>query len=226
MSGGKTSVPLTIRTMTGVGIGAAGQHSDMYESWFAHVPGLKVVVPSNPADLQGLLTACIRDEDPCIFIESTALIGFKGPRAPAGHVTPLGKAAVARPGDDVTVVTYGRPVHDALAVAEKLAGQGVSVEVIDLRTIAPWDEEMVLKSVAKTKRAVTLHESVKRFGPGAEISARIHEELFGELKAPVQRVASKNGVIPFSSVLEKAYMWSQAEIEAAICRTLEAKGRS
>jgi pyruvate dehydrogenase E1 component beta subunit len=221
MSGGKTGVPLTIRTMSGAGIGAAGQHSDMYEAWFAHVPGLKVVVPSNPADQQGLLTACIRDDDPCIFIESTPLIGFKGPRPPAGHMVPLGKAAIVRPGTDVTVITYGRPIHDALAVAQRLAEKGISVEVIDLRTIAPWDEKTVLNSVAKTKRAVTLHEAVKRFGPGAEISARIHEELFDTLKAPVQRVASKNGIVPFSSVLEKAYMWSQDDIEGAIMRTLD-----
>jgi pyruvate/2-oxoglutarate/acetoin dehydrogenase E1 component len=220
MSGGKTTVPLTIRTMSGVGIGAAGQHSDMFEAWFAHVPGLKVVIPSNPADQQGLLTACIRDDDPCIFIETTSLLGQKGPRAPTGHIVPLGKAAVLRPGSDVTVITYGRPVYDALAVAEKLAGEGISIEVIDLRTVMPWDEETVFNSVSKTKRAITLHESVKRCGFGAEISARIHEELFAVLKAPVQRVASKNSVVPFSSVLEKAFMWSQDEIEAAIRKTL------
>ncbi|MDE1154094.1 MAG: transketolase C-terminal domain-containing protein, partial [Micavibrio sp.] len=220
MSGGKTSVPLTIRTLTGVGGGGAGQHSDMFEAWFAHVPGLKVVVPSNPADQQGLLTACIQDDDPCIFIETTMLIGKKGPRPPAGHIVPLGKAAITREGTDCTIITYGRPIYDALFVAEKLAAEGISIEVVDLRTVMPWDEETVLNSVAKTKRAVTLHESVKRFGVGAEISSRIHEELFGVLKAPVQRVASKNGVVPYSSVLEQAFMWSQDEIEAAIRKTL------
>jgi acetoin:2,6-dichlorophenolindophenol oxidoreductase subunit beta len=220
MSGGKTSVPLTIRTMSGVGLGTAGQHSDMFEAWFAHVPGLKVVVPSNPADQKGLLTSCIFDDDPCIFIETTPLVGYKGPRPPAGHVVPLGKAAIARVGTDVTLIGYGRPLHDALAVAEKLAGEGISVEVIDLRTVMPWDEKTVFDSVIKTRRAVTLHEAVKRCGVGAEISARIHEELFGVLKAPVQRVASRNGIVPFSTVLERAYMWSQAEIEAAIRKTL------
>jgi pyruvate/2-oxoglutarate/acetoin dehydrogenase E1 component len=223
MSGGMTSVPLTIRTMSGAGIGGAGQHSDMYEAWFAHVPGLKVVVPSNPADQQGLLAACIQDDDPCIFIETTSLIGFKGPRPPAGHLVPLGKAAIARSGSDVTVISYGKPVHDALAVAEKLSAKGVSVEVIDLRTVAPWDEEAVLESVARTGRAVVLHEAVKRFGVGAEISARIQEELFFQLKAPVRRVASKNGVTPFASALEKAFMWSQAEIEQAIMATMDDK---
>ena len=220
MSGGKTSVPLTIRTMSGVGIGAGGQHSDMYEAWFAHVPGLKVVVPSNPADQKGLLTSCIFDDDPCIFIETTMLTGFKGVAPEPGYRVPLGKAAVAREGTDVSLIGYGRPIHDALAVAEKLAGEGISVEVIDLRTVMPWDEQAVFASVSKTKRAVTLHEAVKQFGVGAEISARIHEELFHELAAPVQRVGSMNSIVPFSPPLEQAYMWSQASIEAAIRKTL------
>jgi pyruvate dehydrogenase E1 component beta subunit len=220
MSGGKTSVPLTIRTMSGVGIGAGGQHSDMFEAWLAHVPGLKVVVPSNPADQQGLLTSCIFDDDPCIFIETTMLNWYKGPAAPAGHRVPLGKAAVVREGTDATIISYGRPVHDALAVADKMAKDGVSLEVIDLRTISPWDEETVFTSVAKTKRAITLHEAVKQFGVGAEISSRIHEELFRDLAAPVQRVASANTPVPFAPPLEQAYMWSQASIEAAVRKTL------
>ncbi len=220
MSGGKTGVPLTIRTMSGAGIGAGGQHSDMYEAWLAHVPGLKVVVPSNAADQKGLLTSCIFDDDPCIFVETTALQFVKGPAPEAGHRVPLGKASLARAGTDVTVISYGRPVLDALAVAEKLAGEGVSVEVIDLRTIMPWDEETVFASVAKTGRAVTLHEAVRQFGVGAEISARIHEELFSSLRAPVQRVGSMNSVVPFSPPLEQAYMWSQAKLEAAIRKTL------
>ncbi len=223
MSGGKTSVPLTIRTMSGVGIGAGGQHSDMYEAWFAHVPGLKVVVPSNPADQQGLLTSCIFDDDPCIFVETTMLAGFKGEAPPRDHRVPLSKAAVLREGTDVTLIGYGRPIHDALAVAAKLAEEGLSVEVIDLRTVMPWDEKTVLASVAKTKRAVTLHEAVKQFGVGAEISSRIHEELFPVLKAPVQRVGSMNSIVPFSGPLEQAYMWSQASIEAAIRNTLGSK---
>jgi len=220
MSGGKTSVPLTIRTMSGAGLGSGGQHSDMYEAWFAHVPGLKVVVPSNPRDQKGLLTSCIFDDDPCIFIETTALTWQKGPRPEPGHVVPLGEAAVARPGSDVTLVGYGRPILDALVVAEKLAAEGISLEVIDLRTVMPWDEQTVFESVARTRRAVTLHEAVKQFGPGAEISSRIHEELFSQLKGPVIRVASKNSVVPFTPVLEQAFMWSQAEIEAAVRKTL------
>jgi pyruvate/2-oxoglutarate/acetoin dehydrogenase E1 component len=219
MSGGKTSVPLTIRTLSGVGIGAGGQHSDMYEAWFAHVPGLKVVIPSNPADQKGLLTSCIFDDDPCIFVETTMLVGFKGPAPEPGHRVPLGKASVVREGTDVTLVGYGRPIHDALVVAEKLAAEGISIEVIDLRTVMPWDEQTVLASVAKTRRAVTLHEAVKQFGVGAEISSRIHEELFDRLVAPVQRVGSMNSIVPFSGPLEQAFMWSQASIEAAIRKT-------
>jgi pyruvate dehydrogenase E1 component beta subunit len=220
MSGGKTGVPLTIRTMSGAGIGAGGQHSDMYEAWLAHVPGLKVVVPSNATDQKGLLTSCIFDDDPCIFIETTALQFVKGPAPEPGYSVPLGKAAVSREGTDVTVIGYGRPILDALAVAEKLSAEGISVEVIDLRTIVPWDQETVLASVAKTGRAVTVHEAVTQFGVGAEISARIHEELFSTLKAPVQRVGSMNSIVPFSPPLEQAYMWSQDKLEAAIRKTL------
>jgi pyruvate dehydrogenase E1 component beta subunit len=220
MSGGKTGVPLTIRTMSGAGIGAGGQHSDMYEAWLAHVPGLKVVVPSNPADQQGLLTSCIFDDDPCIFIETTPLQFAKADAPPADHRVPLGKANVVREGTDVTVIGYGRPIHDALSLADKLEKDGISVEVVDLRTIVPWDEATVFASVAKTGRAVTLHEAVKQFGVGAEISARIHEELFSSLKAPVQRVGSMNAVVPYSPPLEKAYMWSEERLEQAIRKTL------
>lgn len=220
MSGGRTSVPITVRMLAGMQRGAGGQHSDMYEAWFAHVPGLKVVVPSNPADQKGLLTSCIFDHDPCIFLEVTLLNDFRGPRPPAGYRVPLGKASIVRSGSDVTLVGYGRPIHDAIAVADKLKGQGVSVEVIDLRTVKPWDEETVLASVTKTGRAVTLHEAVKQFGVGAEISARIHEELFRTLKGPALRVASKNAVVPASAVLEREYIWSAAEIEEALMRTM------
>ncbi|RVT94006.1 alpha-ketoacid dehydrogenase subunit beta [Sphingomonas crocodyli] len=222
MSGGKTAVPLTIRTMSGAGIGAGGQHSDMYEAWLAHVPGLKVVVPSNAADQKALLKSCIFDDDPCIFVETTYIQFMKG-EVPADYEAPLGKAKVSREGTDVSIIGYGRPILDALAVAEKLAAEGISVEVVDLRTVMPWDQETVFKSVAKTKRAVTLHEAVVQFGVGAEISSRIHEELFDTLKAPVQRVGSMNTIVPYSAPLEQNFMWSQDKIEAAIRRTLERK---
>lgn len=220
MSGGQTSVPLTVRTMSGVGTGSGGQHSDMLEAWLAHVPGLKIVVPSNPADQKALLMSCIFDDDPCIFIETTMLMRARGPAPEPGYIVPLGQAKVVRVGSDVTVISYGRPMGDVLAVAEQLAAEGVLVEVIDLRTIVPMDMPTVLESVAKTKRAVVVHEAVTSFGVGAEVSARIHEHLFSELRAPVQRVGARDTPVPFSKALEKVYMWSQDRIRAAIQKTL------
>jgi pyruvate/2-oxoglutarate/acetoin dehydrogenase E1 component len=220
MSGGQTSVPLTIRTSTGAGAGFGGQHSDMLEAWFAHVPGLKVVTASNPADAKGLLLSCIVDEDPCIFIENTLSYGVSGPAPEPGYRVPLGKAAMARPGTDVTVIAYGAAIGHVLAVAKDLEAANISVEVIDLRTIAPYDEAAVLASVRKTRRAVVVHEAVRRFGTGAEISAMIHENLFDELKAPVQRVGSAYAPVPFSPALEQAFLFSRPQIEAAIRKTL------
>ena len=228
MSGGQTSVPLTIRTMSGAGGGFGGQHSDMLEAWLAHVPGLKVVIPSNPADWKGLLKACIFDDNPCVFVESTLMVmtGAKSPAPEPGHILPLGKAHVARAGTDVSVIGYGRPIVDALAVAEKLAAEGISTEVVDLRTVAPLDMETVLTSVAKTRRAVIVHEAVRSFGVGAEIAARITEELFSDLAAAPRRLGAKSTPVPFSSALEQAFMCGSVEIEAAIRATLEQKRRT
>ena len=220
MSGGQTSVPITIRTISGAGRGFGGQHSDMLEAWFAHVPGLKVVTASNPADAKGLLLSCIEDDNPCIFIENTPTYRTQGEAPPEGYRVPLGKAAVQREGTDLSIIGYGRPISDALAVAERLAGEGVSVEVVDLRTIAPFDAETILNSVAKTRRAVIVHEAVKEFGVGAEISARIHEALFSALKSSVRRVGSRYAPVPFSPVLEKDWMYSEAQIEAAARQVL------
>jgi len=220
MSGGQTSVPLTIRTTTGAGTGLGGQHSDMLEAWLAHVPGLKVVAASNPADAYGLLYSSIMDDNPVIFIENTPTYFTKGPAPAPDHVVPLGKASVPREGTDISLITYGRGVGASHAVAEKLAGEGISCEVVDLRTIAPFDEETVLKSVAKTKAAVVVHEAVKNFGTGAEISSRIHEELFSELKAPVGRVGSGYAPVPFSPAIEKAWMFSEDDIEREIRKIL------
>jgi pyruvate dehydrogenase E1 component beta subunit len=220
MSGGQTGVPLTIRTMTGVGIGSGGQHADMLEAWFAHTAGLKVVAASNPADAYGLLLSCIFDDDPCIFIENIYTLSSSGPAPERGARVPLGKANVLREGSDVSVIAYGRAIADVLPVVEALGKAGISAEVIDLRTISPLDERAVLESVAKTKRAVVVHEACKNFGVGAEISARINEELFGQLKAPVQRVASKNCAVPAARVLETAFMFSRDDVEGAIRATL------
>ncbi|PZN95818.1 MAG: alpha-ketoacid dehydrogenase subunit beta [Alphaproteobacteria bacterium] len=226
MSGGQTNVPLVIRTTTGAGVGFGGQHSDMLEAWFAHVPGLKVVMASNPADAKGLLLSAIEDDDPVILIENILAYGQQGEAPPPGYRVPLGKAAIARAGTDVTVIAYGRAVNDALAVAEAMAGEGVSVEVVDLRTIAPFDEATVLASVEKTGRAVVVHEAVRAYGTGAEIASRIHEELFDTLKAPVGRIGSTYSPVPFSPPLEKAWIYSQAQISAAIRATIDFKRRA
>lgn len=220
MSGGQTTVPLTIRTVTGAGAGFGGQHSDMLEAWFAHVPGMKVVAASNPADAKGLLLSCIEDDNPTLFIELTTTYAAKGPAPEPGYRVPLGKAAIAREGTDVTIITYSRAAIQSLAVAEKLAQDGISVEVVDLRTIAPFDTETVLNSVAKTGRAVIVHEAVKDFGVGAELSARVHEELFSDLKAPIVRVGSAYAPVPFSPILEKDWMYSPEDIEKAVRKTL------
>jgi pyruvate dehydrogenase E1 component beta subunit len=218
MSGGQTAVPLTVRTATGAGGGFGGQHSDCLEAWLAHVPGLKVVVPSTPADAYGLLSSCIFDDDPCVFVENTLLYfsGASGVAAERGSRIPLGTAKVVREGSDVTVIGYGKPLLEVLQVAEALAKEGTSVEVVDLRTIVPLDEATVLESVAKTKRAVVVHEAVRPFGVGAEVSARIHEALFGELQAPVRRVGSAACPVPFSMPLEYSYLVSYEAIEAAV----------
>ena len=223
MSGGQTNVPLVVRTTTGAGVGFGGQHSDMLEAWFAHVPGIKIATASNPADAYGLMRSAIDDEDPTILIENITHYGMTGPAAEPGYRVPLGKAAISREGADVTLITYGRGVGDCLKAADQLADEGIQAEVIDLRTVSPWDEEAVLSSVAKTKRAVIVHEAVRPFGAGAEISSRIHEELFGELAGPVQRVASYPSPVPFAKSLETAFLYSVADIVYAAQQATEKK---
>ncbi|MDP9083747.1 MAG: alpha-ketoacid dehydrogenase subunit beta [Pseudomonadota bacterium] len=221
MSGGQTHVPITVRTMTGAGRSSGGQHCDYLEAWFAHTAGMKVVVPSSPAEAYGLLRSCIEDDDPCMFIEN--MPGYWTPGAPAvsGTRIPLGKAHVLLPGSDVTVISYGPQIPRVLAAADKLAQHGISVEVLDLRTISPWDRDTVLASVAKTRRAVTVHEAVTPFGVGAEISSVIHEQLFDQLKRPVQRVGAAFCPVPYSKPLETAFVPGSEQIEAAIRATLE-----
>ncbi len=223
MSGGQTNVPMVLRTTTGVGVGFGGQHSDMLEAWFAHVPGLKIVTPSNAADAQGLMRAAIACNDPVIFIENILCYGLQSDDPGPNHVVPLGKAAVAHEGSDCSIITYGRTVLDALEVAGQMAEEGVSVEVIDLRTIAPFDEETVLASVRKTGRAVVLHEAVKSYGTGAEVSARINEALFGQLKAPVQRIGGAFSAVPMANVLEQAWIPTKDGIKDAIRATMNWK---
>jgi len=216
MSGGQTNVPLVIRTTTGVGVGFGGQHSDMLEAWFAHVAGIHVVTPSNAADARGLMRAAIDCNDPVIFIENILCYGLKAEDPGPGYRVPLGKAAVAREGSDISLITYGRTVLDALAVADDLAKEGISVEVIDLRTIAPYDEATVLASVRKTGLAITLHEAVRPFGTGAELAANIQEKCWDSLKGPVRRIGGTFSPVPFASVLEQAWIPNKGQIVGQI----------
>lgn len=215
MSGGQTGVPIVIRMMTGAGISSGAQHSDFLEAWFAHTPGLKVVAPSNPADAKGLMLACIADPDPCMFVECSRAYGNSGPVAADQGPIPLGKAKVVQEGSDVTIISYSEIFVRAQAAAKELEREGVSVELIDLRTISPWDRETVLASVAKTGRAVIAHEAVRSFGVGAEIAATLQEELFGVLKAPVRRLGAPFTMVPFSQPLEQLFVVSVSQIVAA-----------
>jgi pyruvate/2-oxoglutarate/acetoin dehydrogenase E1 component len=216
MSGGQTSVPIVVRTMTGAGVSNGGQHSDYLEAWFAHTAGLKVVLPSCPADAYGLMLSCIDDPDPCIFIETLPALFTPGPAPERGKKIPLGKANIVREGGHVTVVAYGRIVNSIATLAEKLAGEGIEIELIDLRTVSPLDHETILASARKTGAAVVVHEAVKAFGVGAEISSVIHERAFDSLRAPVRRIGAKYAPVPFSQPLETASLPSIAEVEAAV----------
>ena len=203
MFGGQVKVPLVIWAPDGAGLSAAAHHSQSLESWFIHAPGLKVVVPSEPADVKGLLTAAIRDDDPVIFFQHKKLFAKEGPVPEGEYVVPLGKAAVKRPGSGVTLLTYGSGFYLCMEAADQLAGMGIEAEVIDLRTLKPLDFETIAASIRKTNRAVVVHEACLSGGFGAEVSARINSELFDDLDAPVLRVAAKDVPIPFSPVMEK-----------------------
>ncbi|MDP3675715.1 MAG: transketolase C-terminal domain-containing protein [Novosphingobium sp.] len=215
MSGGQTSVPMVIRTLTGAGWQTAGQHSDHLEGWFAHAAGIKVVAPSNPADMKGLLLSCIQDPDPCLFIENGMTLFVPGDVAADQGPIPLGKAKVVAEGSDLTIITWSAQVMRCQMALAGLAETGISAEIVDLRTISPWDKETVLASVAKTGRAMVVHEAVRNFGPGAEIAATIAEELFGQLMAPVRRLGGPQCAVPFAKVLEDAFLVQPADVVAA-----------
>ena len=221
MSGGRTPCPITVRTAVFCGLGSGATHSQSLEAWFMHIPGLKVVVPSTPADAKGLLTSCIFDPDPCVFVETVITYGARGPVPDEpGFAIPLGQADVKREGRDVTVVSYGRAVFDALTAAEELAADGIDVEVVDLRTLVPLDVTRVLASVRKTGRAVVAHYATRFAGPGAELAATIGHELFGELRAPVERVGARFAPIPAAAGLEAAVFPSAGAIADAARRTV------
>jgi acetoin:2,6-dichlorophenolindophenol oxidoreductase subunit beta len=203
MFGGQCTVPIVLRAPDGIVRSAAAQHSQSLEAWFLHVPGLKVVVPSNPADAKGLLKAAIRSDDPVLYFEHKALFPLKGPVPDGDHLVPIGKASVARGGKDVTIVSYSMMMNRVLEAAAKLAEQGVDAEVIDLRTISPLDKETIFTSVAKTKRLIIVHEAVKTGGVGAEIAASVAEEMIDYLDAPIRRLGAPFVPIPFSPPLER-----------------------
>lgn len=205
MLGGSVSVPVVMRMPAGSGTGAAAQHSQSLEAWFGHVPGLKVVQPSTPEDAKGLLLAALADPDPVLIFEHKLLYKMKGP-VPDGHyATPIGKAAVRREGTDLSIVATSIMVHKALEAAEELAAEGLSVEVIDLRTVRPMDRGTVLASVRKTGRLLCVYEGVKTLGVGAEVSAMVAEsDAFDFLDAPIVRLGGAEAPIPYNPELEKA----------------------
>jgi pyruvate dehydrogenase E1 component beta subunit len=222
MSGGRTSAPITVRTAVYGGLGSGATHSQSLEAWFMHVPGLKVIIPSTPRDGKGLLTSAIFDDDPCLFIESMRLLGHRGPVPLDPEFSiPLGQADVKCSGTDVTVITYGRTVLEALAAAGELEQQGISAEVLDLRTLLPLDIDRMADSVGKTRRAVVVHDAVQYAGPGAEIAALLQEELFDTLAAPVQRVGGSFVPIPAAHGLESQVFPNAAGIAIAARKTLE-----
>jgi pyruvate dehydrogenase E1 component beta subunit len=221
MFGGQAPVPLVVRTQHGGGLNAGPQHSQCLEAWFAHIPGLKVVVPATLDDAYALLQASIEDPNPVIFVENKALYPMKGTLSDPVAPVPLGKARIARPGRDVTIVTYGAMVFKALAAAETLARRDIEAEVIDLRTIQPWDEAAVLESLSRTHRLVVAHEAVAAFGVGAEIAARMASIGFDELDGPIQRVGGAFMPVPFGRTLEVEYMPGEAQIVAATLATYD-----
>ena len=219
MFGNQDTLPVVLRTPAGAGLNAGPQHSQSLEAWFAHVPGLKVVMPATPHDVKGLLKSAIRDDSPVIVVENKALHAMQGQIPEEEYLVPIGEAEVKREGTDVTVVATSRMVHESLKAAASLNDQGINVEVIDLRSIQPWDKEAVFKSIAKTHRLVVAHEAVRNFGIGAEISAIVAEELMDELDAPIFRVGAPFVPVPFG--LEKAYLPGSAHVTDAVRKAVD-----
>ena len=221
MSGGQIKVPLTVRTQGGAGWSPGAQHAQQLEAWFVHVPGLKVVFPSTPADVRGLLWTAIYDDNPVLFFEHRTLYGLKGEVPEKMEGIELAKGRVHREGDDVTVVATGRLVHEALAAAEEAEKQDISVEVVDPRTLLPLDEETIVESVKKTSRCVVAHEAVVRMGFGAEVTSIVQEKAFDYLDAPIERVGAKFVPLPFAPVMEEFVVPHKADVLAAVKRTVE-----
>ena len=224
MSGGQLKVPLTIRTQGGAGWSPGAQHAQQLEAWFVHIPGLKVVFASTPTDARGLLYSSIYEDNPVIFFEHRTLYGIKEEVAEKLEPIPLGEARVQREGEDVTVVATGRLVHEALAAAAQAEEQGVSVEVVDPRTLQPLDEGTIIESVKKTNRCVVAHEAITRMGYGAEVAAVVQHQAFDWLDAPVERVGAKFTPLPFAPVMEEWVIPHADDVLQAVMRTVGRNG--
>ena len=220
MFGGKATLPLTITTSAGAGLSAAAQHSQSLEAILCHIPGLKVVMPSNPHDAKGLLVACIRDNTPTVYVKNKRLLGLKGEVPEDLYEVPIGVANVIRPGSSVTVVAYGRMVQESVKAADELAGEGVDCEIIDLRTVQPLDIDAVTTSARKTGNIVVVHEAVRFGGLGAEIASQVQEQAFDYLDSPVGRVGAPFTPVPFSPSLEAEYVPNADRIAEGIRETL------
>jgi pyruvate/2-oxoglutarate/acetoin dehydrogenase E1 component len=220
MFGAQCSVPMVVRMPHGGGINAGPQHSQCLEAWLAHVPGLKVVCPSTVADAYGVLRSAIADPDPVIVVENKVLYTVKGELLEPAPSVPIGTASTVQNGRDVTIVTYGAMRHVAIEAAEIAAKEGVKTEIIDLRSLQPWDEQAVLESLSRTHRLVVAHEAVEAFGVGAEIAARMADIGFDELDAPIVRVGAPFMPVPFAKPLEERYRPDASRIVDAIKRVL------
>src|SRR3954469_917456 len=224
MSGGQISVPVVFRTQGGAGWSPGAQHAQQLEAWFVHIPGLKVVFASTPEDVRGLLWSAIYDDNPVVFFEHRTLYGIKGTVPEKIEPIPIGKARVHREGEDVTVIATGRLVHEALAAATEAEQSGVSVEVVDPRTLQPLDEEALIDSVKKTNRCVVAHEAVTRMGFGAEVAAVIQYGAFDWLDAPVERVGARFTPLPFAPIMEEWCVPHANDVLEAIRRTVARDG--
>jgi pyruvate/2-oxoglutarate/acetoin dehydrogenase E1 component len=224
MSGGQLKVPLTIRTQGGAGWSPGAQHAQQLEAWFVHIPGLKVVFASTPTDVRGLLYTSIYEDNPVVFFEHRTLYGIKEDVPDELEPIPLGQARVHREGEDVTVVATGRLVHEALGAAQEAEKQGVSVEVVDPRTLQPLDEAAIVNSVKKTNRAVVAHEAVTRMGFGAEVASVVQYQAFDWLDAPIERVGAKFVPLPFAPVMEEWVVPHADDVLEAILRTVGRDG--
>jgi 2-oxoisovalerate dehydrogenase E1 component len=223
MTGGLLEFPLVVRTQIGAGQSSGAQHSQSLEAIVAHVPGLKVVMPATVEDAYDLMRASIRDRSPVVYIENRRLYGRRGSLPPADEEPlPIGRARIARAGDDITIVAWSRMVEVSLAAADALAAEGIEAEVIDMRSLVPMDVETIVGSVLRTGRAVVVHEAVVSFGAGAEVAARITEEAFSRLRAPVARVGAPPVPLPFSPPLEAACIPDADAVAAAVRRTMAA----